>query len=190
MGVHYKCIYCGNSYHHTSIQRENHILLKHTGYITSKMGYQIKSRFARSSSISLQKEYTRITRRFASENQLNLLSSLKNVYAYVHNQIKIEIKLLTCWAQGEDGHVEKLWYSLNIFPWRSGEAGINNFLFRAFRDYFLPNLEDSHPRNASGMSFLGVEIVDVIVHKIPSLRFGCGENKLPSFIDPKHVISP
>ena len=77
-----------------------------------------------------------------------------------------------------------------IFPGVAGEAGLNNFLLRAFRDFFIPDLEESHPRNASGMSFLGVEIVDITIHKIPSLRFGCGKNKLPSFLDPRHVISP
>ena len=97
---------------------------------------------------------------------------------------------MSCWSSGDDGHVEKLWFSLPNFSWRAGEAGLNNFLLRAFRDFFIPDIEESHPKNASGMSFLGVEIVDITIHKIPSLRFGCGKNKLPSFIDPRHVISP
>ena len=175
---------------HSVIQRENHLLTSHLSQITRQTGFQVKSRFPRSSSILLQKEYSRVTRRFSSQNQLNLLATVINFFSVLHDQVKNKIKLLSCWSQGDDGHVEKLWFSLPNFSWRAGEAGLNNFLLRSFRDYFLPDLEDSHPRNASGMSFLGVEIVDITIHKIPSLRFGCGKNKLPSFLDPRHVISP
>ena len=167
MGVHYVCVYCRNSFNHTVIQRENHLLTSHLSQITRQTGFQVKSRFPRSSSILLQKEYSRVTRRFSSENQLNLLATVINFFSILHDQVKNEIKLLSCWSQGDDGHVEKLWFSLPNFSWHAGEAGLNNFLLRSFRDYFLPDLEDSHPRNASAMSFLGVEIVD-----------------------PKHVISP
>ena len=189
MRTHYTCVFCRNSFNHNVVEREAHLLGSHLSQITRQTGFQVKRRFPRASSILLEKEYTNVTRRFSSHNQLNLLAKVINFFAHLHNQVKCEIKLLSCWT-AEEGNMEKLWFSLPNFSWRGGEAGLNNFLLRAFRDFFIPDIEESHPKNASGMSFLGVEIVNITIHKIPSLRFGCRKNKLPSFIDPKHVISP
>ena len=140
--------------------------------------------------MTLEKRYQKITRRFASDNQLKLLAKLIKFFAYVHSQIKIELRLETCWGLGTEGNVESLWYSMNNFIWRSGEEGLQNFLYQGFKNHFLPNLEDANPRNDSGMTFFGVERVSVTLHKLPSLRFGCNKVSLPLYIDKKTVISP
>ncbi len=190
MKLHYQCIYCRQTFIHSISARERHLLTIHLNQITSETGFQVKRRFPNASSILLEKEYTEVTRRFSSQNQVNLLGKVINFFSHLHSQVKCEIKLSSCWVGVEGGDIEKLWFSLPNFSWRGGEAGVNNFLHRAFRDFFIPDIEESHPKNASGMSFLGVEIIDITIHKLPGLQFGCGKNKLPSFIDQKTVISP
>ena len=143
MRLHYQCIFCRQTFIHSVSAREQHLLTTHLSQITSETGFQVKRRFPNASSILLQKEYSVVTRRFSSQNQLNLLGKVINFFSYVHSQVKCEIKLSSCWTGVEGGDIEKLWFSLPNFSWRRGEAGVNNFLHRAFRDFFIPDIEEN-----------------------------------------------